>query len=63
MVQNFQIMRNGEQTLFENGESSLFLINSREMALINSQVKLYELQAKYFETKMVVQWAAGNIML
>lgn len=61
MVENTEIMRNGEQALFENGESSLFLINSREMALINSRLKLFELQAKYSKVKMMVQWAAGNI--
>jgi outer membrane protein TolC len=61
MVVNSRILRNGEQALFENGESSLFLINVREMNLINNQVKLFELQTKYAQTKMMVQWAAGNI--
>lgn len=61
MVQNSRILRDGEQALFRNGESSLFILNAREMNLINSQIKLYELQTKYAQIKMMVQWAAGNI--
>nr|MDQ3393294.1 TolC family protein [Bacteroidota bacterium] len=63
MVENSQILRDGELALFENGESSLFLINTREMSLINSQVKLFELRAKYAKNKVMLQWAAGNIVL
>lgn len=59
MVENAQMLRNGEQRLFENGESSLFLINSREMKLISHQVKLSELKAKYAQTKAMLVWAAG----
>lgn len=61
LVENSRILRNGEQALFENGESSLFLINAREMSLINSQIKLYELRAKYAQNKVRIQWAAGHI--
>jgi outer membrane protein TolC len=61
MVANSQVMRDGEQRLFENGESSLFLINTREMNLISQQVKLYELIAKQAKTQLTLQWAAGNV--
>jgi outer membrane protein TolC len=61
MVNNAQIMRDGEQELFNNGESSLFMINSREMSLINNQIKLYEFKAKYAKARITLQWAAGNM--
>lgn len=59
MAVNAELLRNGEQQLFDNGESSLFLINSREMSLISNQVKLYELMTKYAKTKALLSWAAG----
>ncbi len=55
-----QALRDGEQTRFENGESSFFLVNTREMALINSQIKLYELHAKYALSKAELQYYAGQ---
>jgi outer membrane protein TolC len=61
MVNNTQIMRDGEQQLFNNGESSLFMINSREMSLITNQIKLYEFKAKYAKARITLQWAAGNM--
>jgi outer membrane protein TolC len=61
MVANTEVMRDGEQKLFENGESSLFLINTREMNLINNQIKLYELKGKKAKTHLTLQWAAGNV--
>lgn len=61
MVENAQIMRDGEQQLFNNGESSLFMINSREMSLINNRIKLFELRAKYAKARITLQWAAGNM--
>jgi outer membrane protein TolC len=61
MVENTQVLRNGEQRLFENGESSLFLINAREITLINNQIKLYELMGKQAKAHLTLQWAAGNV--
>lgn len=61
IVANTEVMRDGEQKLFENGESSLFLINTREMNLINNQIKLYELIAKQAQTHLTLQWAAGKV--
>jgi outer membrane protein TolC len=61
MVNNAEILRNGELELFNNGESSMFLINSREMYLITNRIKLFELRAKHAKAKIILQWAAGNI--
>lgn len=59
MAVNAELLRNGEQQLFDNGESSLFLINAREMSLISNQIKLYKLMAKYAKAKASLSWAAG----
>ena len=61
MVANARTLRNGEVTRFQNGESSLFLVNSREMKLMESQVKLYNLLAKYAKAKTLLYWSAGEI--
>jgi hypothetical protein len=61
MVNNAEILRNGELELFNNGESSMFLINSREMYLITNRIKLFELRAKHAKAKIILQWAAGKI--
>ncbi|MBC5774176.1 TolC family protein [Pontibacter sp. KCTC 32443] len=61
MVENANILRNGEVTRFENGESSLFLVNSRELKLLEAQVKLYNLQAKYAKARTFLYWSAGSI--
>lgn len=62
MVNNTQLMRNGEQTRFENGESSLFLINRRERSLISAQIKLAELIAKYAKAKAEFGYSTGQPM-
>jgi outer membrane protein TolC len=63
LVVNAQILRDGEQGLFEHGESSLFLINTREITLINHQITLYELRIRYAKAKIMLQYAAGNVMI
>jgi outer membrane protein TolC len=60
-IVNFQKLADGEDTRFRGGESSMFLVNARENKLIESQLKLRELQAKYFKTEAAVKWAAGVI--
>ncbi len=60
MVNNYQILLNGEQEKFFNGESSLFLVNSRESSLLTSELKLIELKFKYAKTKAELVWAAGR---
>lgn len=60
MVNNYQILLNGEQEKFFNGESSLFLVNSRESSLLSSELKRIELQFKYAKTKAELIWAAGK---
>ncbi|GGK65456.1 transporter [Rufibacter glacialis] len=61
IIQNSNLLRNGEQQRFENGESSLFLLNTREMNLLTQQLKLFELKAKYGKAKYYLQWAAGEL--
>jgi outer membrane protein TolC len=51
----------GESNRFVNGESSLFLVNAREIAYLSAQVKLRELQTKYYKTEAAVKWSAGQI--
>jgi len=59
MVNNYQVLRNGEIQKFNNGESSLFLVNSRETKLIESQVKLEKLKSEYGKSLAQLKWAAG----
>lgn len=51
----------GESNRFVNGESSLFLVNAREIAYLSAQVKLRELQTKYYKTEAAVKWSAGQL--
>ncbi len=60
-VGGFKTLFDGETIRFSNGESSLFLVNARENRYLDSQVKLRELQAKYFKTEAELKWAVGNI--
>lgn len=60
-IANWQKLTEGEDKRFRNGESSMFLVNARENKLIESQLKLRELQAKYFKTEATVKWCAGII--
>lgn len=61
LVESSKVMHKAELEKFENGESSVFLVNARENVIITNQVKLYELKAKYAKSKMMLQWAAGNV--
>jgi outer membrane protein TolC len=56
----FKRLLDGELMRFTRGESSLFLVNARENRYLEAQIKLSELQAKYFITEAKVKWAAGN---
>lgn len=60
-VANYRSLLQAEETKFRYGESSLFLINARESKLIEAQVKLLELEAKYFKTLAGLSWAAGRL--
>jgi outer membrane protein TolC len=59
LVQNFSLLRNGEQERFENGESSLLIINIRERNYIDSQIKFAELLTKLALTKEKYLYATG----
>ncbi len=58
---NFKKLLEGEEQRFAQGESSLFLVNARESKLLETQIKLKELQAKYFKTEVPLKWAVGNM--
>lgn len=60
MVNNYQILLNGEQIKFLNGESSLFLVNSREAKLLEGEQKLVDFQFKYAKSFAELLWAAGR---
>jgi len=46
VVNNYQVLVQGERQLFEGGESSLFLVNQREQAYFKSRIKLNSLLVK-----------------
>jgi outer membrane protein TolC len=58
---NYVVLQKGEELRFLNGESSLFLINSRENKTLEALQKLVELQVKYSETFIKLQWASGSL--
>ncbi len=60
-VQGFKTLFEGETIRLNNGESSLFLVNARENRLLEAQLKLRELQAKYFKIEAELKWSIGNI--
>ncbi len=60
-VKGFKTLFDGENTRLVNGESSLFLVNARENRYLESQIKLCELQAKYYKTEASLKWAVGDI--
>lgn len=62
MVQNYEILRNGELRKFQNGESSLFLINSRESKLIEAQIKLVSQKTKYEKARAKLYYKAGRML-
>jgi outer membrane protein TolC len=62
MVDNYQILRDGEYKRFLNGESSLFLINTQETKLIESQIKLESQKMKFEKAKANLLWASGRPM-
>lgn len=60
-IRGFESLFEGEAIRFSNGESSLFLVNARENRYLEAQIKLRELQAKYYKTEAAVKWAIGSI--
>ncbi|MDX1349544.1 MAG: TolC family protein [Putridiphycobacter sp.] len=59
MVNQYQVLLAGEQTLFNIGESSVFLINSREKSLIESQLKYIEASIANQKSKLATEYALG----
>ena len=48
LLNDYKILLNAEERLFEMGESSLFVINSRENSLVSSQINDIVLENSYF---------------
>ena len=63
LVDNYLILRDGEQERFKNGESSLLIINIRERSLIESQIKYIEQISKAALAKEKLLWNAGVLSL
>lgn len=59
IIDNYEIMLNGEKTKFDNGESSIFLINSRENKKIAAELKLVELEAEYGKALGLTNWSSS----
>lgn len=60
-TQNYATLQRAEEQRFFAGESSLFLINSRETKVLEARQKLIELETKYQQAVVDVQWAAGTL--
>ena len=60
-IKGFALLFEGETSRLRNGESSLFLVNARETRFLESQVKLYELQSKFYKTEADLKWTLGNM--
>jgi outer membrane protein TolC len=59
MVQNYERLLEAELFKFDQGGSSIFLINSREQKLLDAQIKLVELEGKYWQKRASLQQASG----
>jgi len=51
IVDNYNTLLSAEERKFSFGESSLFLINSRESKLIDAELRLIEVQNKFYTAK------------
>ncbi len=60
MVNNSQVLREGEYQKFINGESTVFIVNTREIKLVETQIKLVSLRVKYEKEKATLRWATGE---
>ena len=58
-VNDYRLLFNGEQRLFQSGESSLFMVNSRESGYINAQVKSVEIKGKNLKARLMADYALG----
>lgn len=59
MVNQYEALFRGEQTLFNIGESSIFLLNSREKSLIESELKFIDASITNQKAKLATEYALG----
>lgn len=60
-VSNYRQVFLGEEKKFQNDESSVFLVNARENQVIQAELKLIELQTKYFKSEAGLKWVLGAL--
>lgn len=60
MVDNYQILLDGERQRFTVGESNLFILNTQESKLIEAQIKLESQKTKYEKARATLIWASGG---
>ena len=61
VVDDYEVMLEGERALFENGESSQFLINSRQAKFIEAQLKLSKLISEIMQAELNTRFQAGML--
>jgi len=59
MVDQYEALFAGEQTLFNIGESSVFLLNSREKSLIEAELNYIEANITNQKAKLATEYALG----
>ncbi|MCU0451407.1 MAG: TolC family protein [Bernardetiaceae bacterium] len=60
MVNQYQVLRDGEEERFQLGESSLILVNIQETKLLEGKQKLVDFQFKFAKARAELLWAAGK---
>lgn len=61
MVNNYELLLEGEIQKFNVGESDLFIVNTRESQLVEAEVKLLKLLAKEQKILLALQWVNGSL--
>lgn len=61
MVNNYQLLLEGELRKFNVGESDLFIVNTRETQLIEAEIKLLKLLSKEQKILLALQWVNGSL--
>ncbi len=59
IADRYQVLSEGERTLFINGDSNLFLVNAREISYLSARGKYYESLAKTNKFFLTEQYVRG----
>lgn len=60
LVNDYELMLDGEERLFEMGESSLFVINSRENSLVSAKISEINLEISYLNAGISLYKTLAN---